>query len=239
MRKFIFAWFLPLLLLAASCQPQKEKRAFINGSFPDGAGVKLVLQEMDIKEIRSVDSVTAGIDGKFGFTLNQAEPGFWLLKAPSGKILVLVLRPGDTIELTGSFIDFPDNVVLRGPRDAMLMHEFFHYTRRHETAIDSLQLVLAGRQDSADFYTLTQKLDTSFRMIWEKQRMYEMAFIDTHPGSLATLIVINYAFGLSSVLDPDEDLAYFSKTDSALMKTYPDNKHVKFHHQRVKEMKRK
>ena len=239
MRKFILAWLLPLLLLVASCRPETEKRSFINGSFSDGAGVKLLLQEMDIKEIRSMDSVTTGNDGKFGFTLNQTEPGFWLLKAPSGKILVLLLHPGDSIVLSGSFIDFPDNVILHGPGDARLLDEFFHYTRQHETIIDSLQMVLAERQDSADFYTITQKLDTSFRMIWDKQRMYEISFIDSHPGSLANLIVINYAFGLSSVLDPDEDLAYFSKVDSALMKTYPDNKHVRFHHQRVKEMKRK
>jgi hypothetical protein len=163
------------------------------------------------------------------------EPGFWLLKAPTGKILVLLMHPRDHIQLDGSALNFPDNVILRGPNDALLLHEFFRFTRQNEAEVDSLEMLLVERQDSSDYYPLTQKLDTAFRMIWEKQRKYELAFIAKHPGSLASLIVVNYAFGMNSVLNPDDDFTSFSTLDSALMKNYPENEHVKFHHQLILE----
>jgi hypothetical protein len=64
-----------------------------------------------------------------------------------------------------------------------------------------------------------------------------MAFIDNHPASLASLIVLNYAFGMSPVLSPDEDSAYYQKLDSTLSRQFPGNKHVKFHHRRIMENK--
>jgi len=44
---------------------------------------------------------------------------------------------------------------------------------------------------------------------------------------------------MSPVLSPEEDFKYYQKLDSALVQVFPENKHVKFHHQRVLEYKRK
>jgi hypothetical protein len=146
---------------------------------------------------------------------------------------VLMLNPGDKIDLSGSARDFPDNVVVKGPKEAMLLNDFFRHTRANERQVDSLEMLLAERQDSSDYYQLTQKLDTPFRQIWDRQRSYEMTFIDNNSGSLASLVVLNYAFGMSPVLSPEEDFAWYRKLDSALFVKFPENKHVKFHHQRV------
>jgi hypothetical protein len=194
---------------------------------------------MDTREIHVIDSVVLEQSGKFSFNPAIEEPGFWLLKAPSGKILVLLLDAGDSIELSGSARDFPDNVILKGPADAMLLNDFFSYTRHNESEVDSLEMLLIERQDSADYYPLTQKLDTLFRSIWERQRAFEIDFLTKHPESLASLIILNYAFGLSPVLSPEEDFHYYELLDSALIMRYPDNKHVKFHHQRVLEFRQK
>jgi hypothetical protein len=105
--------------------------------------------------------------------------------------------------------------------------------------VDSLDMLLAERQDSSDYYNLTQKLDTSFREIWENQRALETTFINNHSGSLASLVVLNYAFGMSPVLNMDEDFRYYQALDSTLSISFPGNKHVLFHHQRVMESQRK
>jgi hypothetical protein len=115
----------------------------------------------------------------------------------------------------------------------MLLHDFFVYTRLNERKVDSLEMLLVEQQDSSGYYLLTQRLDTSFRQIWESQVLYEKEFIDKHPGSLASLVVLNYAFGMSPVLSPEEDFEYYAKLDSVLFKKFPENKHVQYHHQRV------
>ncbi|MCX6306776.1 MAG: DUF4369 domain-containing protein [Bacteroidetes bacterium] len=227
------------VVLFSSCQHGSVGVATVSGTFTDAGGLKLIFQEMDTHEIHSVDSVVPDQGGTFVFSPVIKEPGFWLIKAPSGKILVLFLNAGDQVDLTGSMRDFPDNVVMEGPKEAMLLNEFYRHTRNNERQVDSLEMLLIDRQDSSDYYQLTQKLDTNFRDIWENQRNYETAFINNHTGSLAALVVLNYAFGMSPVLSPVEDSIYYQRLDSALFNIYPENKHVKFHHQRVLDLKNK
>ena len=240
-----FRNFMPFFLTVAmvalitSCEHPTGHVAHVKGSFSDAPGLKLTLQEMDTREIHSVDSTVLDQSGQFSFNPVVKESGFWLLKAPNGKIAVLLLKDGDLVELSGSANDFPDHVILKGSDEAMLLDDFFHQTRINELQVDSLEMLLVERQDSSDYYQLTQKLDTCFKKIWEKQRSFEIEFIDKNPGSLASLIVLNYAFGMSPVLSPEEDFIYYQKLDSTLYAKFPQNKHVKFHHQRVAEIVRK
>ena len=228
-----------IVIVIISCQHPAGNIATVKGSLNDASGFKLTLQEMDTHEIYSIDSVVLDHSGKFSFSPIVKEPGFWLLKAPTGKILVLLLNPGDKVELSGSARNLPDNIILKGPEETLLLNDFFHLTRMNERKADSLEMILAGRQDSSDYYQVTQKLDTCFRQIWESQRNIEIAFINKHPGSMASLVVLNYAFGMSPVLSPEDDYIYYQKLDSALNRKFPENKHVKFHHQRILEIKRK
>ncbi len=239
MIKYIEIASLAILLLLTSCKHSAKDMAVITCDFSGAAGVKLILLEMDTREIHQVDSTTFDNNGKHTFNPAIKETGFWLLKAQTGKILVLMLNSGDQVDLSGNFIDFPDNIRVKAPKDAMLLVDFFHQTRTNERMVDSLDMLLAERQDSSDYYNLTQKLDTSFRQIWENQRALEIAFIKNHSGSLASLVVLNYAFGMSPVLNMDEDFRYYQALDSTLSVSFPANKHVMFHHQRVMEYQRK
>jgi hypothetical protein len=230
--------FLALSLLVAitSCRNQQDPKATVSGFFPDSPGIRLVLQEMDVRETHTLDSVTVDPGGRFGFRPVVREPGFYMLQSRTGTILVLLLNMGDNIELTGSLRDFPDNVIVKGPPETMLLHDFFRRTRVNEKKADSLEMKLEERQDSSDYYRYTQTLDPFFKQIWENQRSLEIKFIEDHPGSLASLVVLNYAFGMSPVLSPEEDFSYYSRLDSSLYAAFPKNKHVKFHHERMTEI---
>ncbi|MEI7662402.1 MAG: DUF4369 domain-containing protein [Bacteroidota bacterium] len=238
MVKYLPGALLTLLFLFSSCNRPAGNQARITGNLTDQAGIKLVLQEMDTREIHLVDSVTPE-HGRFSFNPPVKEPGFWLLRAPSGKILVLMLAPGDNVDLAGSTTDFPDNILLKGPPETMMLHDFYRSTRVNERRVDSLEMLLIDRQDSSGYFELTQKIDLFFRQIWERQRTLETAFINAHPQSIASLIVLNYAFGMSPVLSPEEDLPYYQKLDSSLFMKSPSNKHVRYHHERVQEWLRK
>jgi hypothetical protein len=227
-----------LIVLLAGCHRPNANVTFIDGTLKDAAGTKLILQEMDIREMNPVDSVIPGENGLFNFKIALKESGFWVIKAQDGKILVLLLNKGDRVSLSGSARDFPDNVIVKGAVEAMLLADFFRHTRKNEKLVDSLEMLLVDQQDSSNYYQLSQKLDTSFKQIWDAQRKYEKEFIASHPGSLASIVVLNYAFGMSPVLSPEEDLQDYRRVDSAMWKQFPENKHVKFHHQRMAEITR-
>jgi hypothetical protein len=233
MGKRIAVSFITILLFFSACRHASVNQGVITGKLSGSKGGKLILQELDTREIHSVDSVVPDQSGEFAFTPAISEPGFWLIKAPSGKIIVMPVNAGDSIELTGSADDFPDKIILKGTPEAMALNQFFKTTRTYERMVDSLETLLIDRQDSAGYAELTQNIDNSFRLIWEKQRELETGFINKNPESLSSLVVLNYAFGRSPVLSPEKDLVYYQKLDSALFRKFPENKHVKFHHERV------
>jgi len=231
--KIIVAWGFSILFLLSSCQHHSVDTAEINGKFTDASGFKLTLQEMGPQEIRTVDSVVIEQSGMFDFDPDVKETGFWLLKAPGGEVMVLLLNTGERVDLSGSVNDFPDNVNMKAPKEAMWLNDFYRSTRENERMVDSLEMLLEEQQDNPDYYRLTQIIDSTYRQIWTRQRDEERAFIDSHPGSLASLVVLNYAFGLNPVLSIGEDFTYYQRLDSVLFIKFPENKHVLFHHQRV------
>lgn len=229
--------FLFMMQLLFSCSDRSGK-ALILGEISNADGELLVLQELSTKDIRNLDSVKLHGNGRFSFRISPLETGFYMLKAPSGKVLVMMIGKGDTIQLKGGFSDFPDQVVLTGNKEATLLHDFFVFTRKNEKEVDSLEMLLVEKQDSSGYYQLTQRIDTAFQKIWERQKAYEENFITRNPHSLASLIVLNYAFGMSPVISPDEDFSYYLILDRTLPEVYPGNKHVVYHQQRVKEHQR-
>jgi len=229
---------LALILLLTACTARKSEIAVISGKIGHAFGEKLMLQELDTREIHNLDSTTLGADGQFSFQLAPREPGFYLLKAKEGKVLAILLDKGDTVTLGGDFTGFPDHIRFQGKPEAQILHDFFTFTRKNEKEVDSLELMLSDQQDSSGYYKLTLSLDTAFQKIWYKQKTFEEDFLTAHPNSLASLIVLNYSFGMSPVLSPEEDFRFYLELDSTLSKAYPGNKHVVYHHQRVLEYQR-
>ena len=123
------------IFLITSCQHPAGNTAQVKGSLTGASGLKLILQEMDTREIHAIDSVILDNSGQFEFRPAIHETGFWLLKAPSGKILVLMLNAGDQMDLTGSVVDFPDHVILKGPEGAMMLNDFYRHTRLKEKQV--------------------------------------------------------------------------------------------------------
>lgn len=221
-----------------SCNLANRGRSTITGRLSGAGGEQFILQELGPTEVQRVDSVVADEKGSFIFKVSPAGQCFYLLQSKSGRVLVLTLDENERAEVSGGFDEFPDMTRLEGTPDNILLQSFFEFTRKNERKVDSLEMLLVEHQDSADYYVLTLKLDAAFKQIWEKQRHFEQGFIDKNSGSLVSLIVLNYAFGMSPVLSPEEDSAWYVKLDKSLNAGFPDNKHVKYHHQRVMEFRR-
>jgi len=231
-----FSFFVCLLLIG--CNRSDKDFAVIEGKFLNSAGEKITLLELNTKSIVRLDSLILDGSGQFRFHVKTEEPGFYMLQSKQGKVMVLYVEGGNMLTLTGDFTSFPDRIRIKGSKEAELLEEFFIFTRKNEKKVDSLEMLLVEKQDSAGYYPLTLRVDTAFRQIWNSQRDYEKAFIDRNPGSLVSLIVLNYSFGLSPVLSPDEDSAWYLKLDKTLMERFPEDKHVRYHHQRIQEFQR-
>ncbi len=230
--------FLFICLMFLGCNNHHQESGIIEGKFQNCTDEKITLLELNAQSVIRVDSLVLDSGGRFIFSVKPEGPGFYMLQSNQGKVMVLYMDRGDTITLTGDFVSFPDRIKLKGSEEAEKLESFFLFTRKNERKVDSLETLLIENQDSSGFYQLTLQIDTAFRKIWDSQRDFGKTFIDRNPGSLSSLIVLNYAFGLHTVLSPDEDQPFFRKLDSTLMNYYPQNKHVLYHHQRMLEFQR-
>lgn len=222
-----------VVLICISCDRPKHGTTLISGHFIDGPGIRLILEELIPEGTVPLDSLTTGRDGSFRFAVSPAEATFYLLKTGDGKMAVLTAAPGDTLVLECDPEAFPEKMVVKGPEDAILLADFYSFSYRQKARSDSLQAVLAAHNGDSLFASLTLKSDTLFRQIWETQRAFEKSFIEKHPSSLASLIAVNYSFGVRPVLSMEVDLHWYKLADSALTSRFPGNRHVEYNSKRI------
>jgi hypothetical protein len=142
------------------------------------------------------------------------------------------MKKGEDLHITGDITGPTSDFNLSGSPDSQLLQTFFHATIRNKDRIDSIKKVLLMHEGADDFLRFSMTADSLFSRVSEDQRKLEKEFIDRHPMSLASLIVLNFAFGPKPVLTMEEDLPYYLKLTS-LFNLYPKNKHVLFHLARV------
>jgi hypothetical protein len=233
-----FCFIIILFILSCSNKGRKETSVIISGQIKYTTGMKIYLQEIDLQDIKTLDSAVISPQGKFSLSYNASDQGFYLLKLQDGKFITLHLNKGEKLTITGDLKTFPRYYAITGSKGSVLLKEFYDHTARNKEKGDSLMAILHTHQYASDYYQLTISFDNLFQDIWHDQRNYEKSFIDKNLNSLSTLIVLNYAFGPRPVLSEEEDFDYYLKVDSAMMKLFPANKHVIYHHKRIAEFQR-
>ena len=227
-------------LLTFSCSNfKKDSDSFtIHGQFSNCTGEKILLEEMDINAIIPLDSTDIDHEGNIRFTRKTSQAGFYFLKFPDRKKIILLLDKNENLEITGDCRKPLEDILLKGSPGTLLLTDFFKTTNSVRKTIDSLKALIHEHEDSPDFLKISADADAEFQKISENQRKQELEFLSKNPNSLACLIVLNFSFGPSPILDIDNDFVYYQKADSCLQLIYPTNKHAMYHHQRVMERKR-
>jgi hypothetical protein len=172
-------------------------------------------------------------EGKFSFKVLSDETGLYLLGISKLTPLVLEVSPGNSVRISGSVINFPADVIISGSDNSLDLLGFLNASAVNRKKFDSLENILISRQDDPGFAELTRELDESLKPVWDSQRTLEIKYIDEHPNSLTSLLVLNHGLSVSPLLTFKDDSVYFLRLDSSLNKAFPGNKHAGFHHKRI------
>lgn len=187
---------------------------------------------MGVKNVTTLDSAVINKDGKIILSYAIDQPGFYILKFSTGGRQILVMNSGANIQIKGDLMMPTCDFIITGSNDSQLLQDFFKATSGNQQRIDSIKRVLSMHEGSDDFLRYSMTADSMFSSISANQKIIEKKFIDQNPNSLASLIVLNYAFGPKPVLTMEDDLPYYVKL-MKLFRTFPENKHVQFHIERV------
>lgn len=227
-----------ILILSISCNRSGSNDKFtVTGKIDHGKGNLILLRELGLKEIRTLDSTTIGPGATYSLSSNIKETGFFVLEIKGEKI-VLVGNPGASVTVNGDITKPAGTYEILGSEESSALRDFLAESQKNINKTDSLKFVLEMHEDQNDFYALNMKTDSIFGIISNEQAGIEKKFIEAHPRSIANLIVINFTLGAGPVLTYDKDSNLYNKIDEELTAAFPGNKHVVYNHQRIEEIRK-
>jgi peroxiredoxin len=200
-------------------------------------GEYIYLDELRSSKLVTVDSVALSEDGTFSLKRKVEFPSFYLLKTDETNFLTMLLEPGQKIELKSDIdsLNFPSSI--SGSRGTELMTE---YNRKLQAAIvrlKGLREEYVRNLGSPQLSAIMDRLDSIGQTCLNDINSYTKKYIDENPTSLVSLAALYQQVAPGEyILDPQKDLKYYIRVDSALSLLYPDYEPVKTLHEQVQNL---
>jgi len=227
---FLFAAFLPF-----GCQHKYDPGSILlKGQLTFPSKGRVHLYYIDTSGIAPVDSVRPKKNGGFAFRFTPEEAGFYYLKAGKRQSGILILHPGDSVDvtLTGKGIS-----LITGGREAGQYSIFSAKIQSALGSMDSLALLIQQSRHNKDFLQVKNRADSVYASIYSNLRSEAVRFLKDHPDFLSQLLVINGKLRQTALFETYSDAEWFLYTDSTLQGHFPANRHVINHRKRVAELK--
>lgn len=232
-RILLFILILPLVLLFQGCKFISEGNVTIKGVFTHMPETQLYIYQLLPASKPLIDSVSTDASGKFSISIDVEKAGFYTLRHDADNEITLVISPGDEILVAGDGKSMRKTYTVEGSEDSKLYAGYDNFTSANLHKVDSLSQIFTESRNQNDFIALKNRLDSAYLQIFENQRAKVIAFVNAHPNSLASLLVILNNFGPNTLLSEQTQPDLFLKLDSALILTYPDNSLVNTFHLRM------
>ena len=234
------ALFASMILLITSCSEQ-EKNFSISGKLENAAGNMIYLYEMSTYDLNPLDSLIVDNSGSFSFEGETEQVRFMTLRENQHNYLVLIVFPGEHIEVSGDMADLQKTASVKGSEESKLAVEINRKMYSTIMRLDSLgryyRSNLAG--SAGEIEKLRQRIAFEFEEIAEEQRQFTIDFIKRNPESLASLMALYQQLDPNTfVLNQQEDFRYYHLVDSLLIAKYPDLDYTITLNENVNEMNR-
>jgi peroxiredoxin len=232
---------LALLIFSFFSCSEPDRNFTIRGSLENAEGSMLLLYEMGTYELIPFDSVIVGDNGEFSFQGEIDQVKFMSLRKTQINYLTLIVFPGEDIEIKADLNNLQGTAVIKGSAESRLAAEL--NGRMHSTlmSLDSLSRRYRDMlgQEGVDIDLLRNETRERHEEITEGQRQFTIDFINSNPGSLASLMALYQQTDPNNfVLGREEDFKYYSLVDSVLIGKYPDLGYTLTLNENVGEMKR-
>lgn len=215
------AIFLIIVVALTACNRERIK---ISGKFVNAGKQVLYLEEVSVYETHPVDSIVLEKNGRFSFTLDSKEPGFYQLRFDStaGNV-VLFPEPGEHLRITADASRLLPTLKLEGSPATEQVTTLIRLLDQARVKLDSLRTLYTAASSDTMRGTLVSEYDK----VLESHRKNSVAYILTHTNSLSSLYALYQQYYQGDyVFYKATDLQFFRIVSDSLSKYYPKSKHV-------------
>ncbi len=198
-----------IISLLVSCK--NRPNTVIEGTFTSAERKYIRLEYLDISKTQILDSVRIKANGSFRFRSYVDQPGLYILRNESGKIINLIVSQGDRIKVSGSYEEFDKGYRVSGSKDSEHIRKLVEKLTETRNRLRELDSAYSGQDGAA----LNEYRIRRYTVIRE-QRDSSISFIIGHLSSMASI------YALYQKLNPDE-LVLGENRDIQFMKIVADS----------------
>ncbi|WP_170934686.1 TlpA disulfide reductase family protein [Hymenobacter gelipurpurascens] len=193
----------------------------INGQLQNApAGTKVYLAELGETQFVSRDTATVDDKGQFTFVGTVPEDGLYQVKTTDQNQVLIALKNGARVALTGDAQKLSDTYAVKGSPDSELLQQISR--RMQQTKIQTSRLEQrynqAGQSGRADSMKLIEK---QFYAVQAANTAQLKVAVRQNPGSVVSSFVV------ASMIDPDADFAFADSMTTQFKKTQPESRYTK------------
>jgi hypothetical protein len=217
MKKVIFLF---CILGLVACNRDRVK---ISGRILNADKQVLHLDEVNVYDYKSADSVVLTKDGRFSFTYKTKEPGFYQLRLVNDQLIILFPDPGQHIRIQADLKNLISSLSIQGSDNTEQVTKLIQKQNETRVELDSLTVLFKKAQSDS----VKVRLNGEFMDVLERYRKFSIAFILTHYNSLSSLYALYQQYQPGAYLFyKSTDLQFFKIVSDSLEKYYPGSKHV-------------
>lgn len=230
------SFLLLLVVVLTSC----DKKTFtisgkINGA---GEGAIIHLDRLGSQTLEPFDSTVINSDGYFLIEGEISYPEFFLLRTNEESILTTLLEPDEDLTITAHWDSLNNPSFLEGSVGTELMYGYNKRLIQTMGELGALTEVYNENMNSPDLDQIMADLDRRAQGILSDINEYTKEYIDRNINSMAAMVALYQQISPGIyVINPETDIDYFLKVDSALFSLYPESEPIANFHDQIVMLK--
>jgi peroxiredoxin len=206
----------------------RTDRITIKGKLSDSRKESLYLEEMNLLNVKKIDSLRIKRNGRFNFHVKTRQPKFYQLKLSNNQYVNLLLNPGDKVRIYGDGQDLLNSARIEGSDESFRILELNKRLVSTIKKLDSITTVYESYADKAGNDSLLSELNKKYVKTLDQHRQYTIEFILQDQGSLANIMALYQEIKPGTyLLNRIRDLQFFKIVTDSLKKNYPNLAPVK------------
>jgi peroxiredoxin len=200
----------------------RSNRTEISGLVSGGEDSTLTLERLDVNRTSLIDSVKIDKSGSFSIKLALEEPELYILKSEAGKIMNLLVMPGEKISIKTGFDTFGNPYSISGSEESEGIRLLVEQLEQTRNDLDSLQLLAASIGDPES--PQMELLKNTYAQAIVKQKRFTIKYLVEHMGSLSSVYALYQKYDEENlVLNLEADLQYFKAVADSLESSFPNS----------------
>jgi peroxiredoxin len=205
-------------IVFSSCK--NRPNTIIEGNLRNAEKQTLILEYLNINITEPIDSLKVKKDGSFRFRFFVDQPGIYILKNESGKIINLLISAGERVKINGDYTEFDKNYSVMDSPDSEFIRQLVEKLSDTRNRLKQLNDAYSNKSNLSE--TEANEYFLRRNEIIKDQKDFSISFIIGHLNSMASIYALYQKISPEElVLNENREIQYMKILADTLSLKYP------------------